>query len=203
MKKMICLISILLSISILFLNGSELGNKNLKGIRYIIIAAEFNGVLYEKGYVDREEETVKEFNLKKAAAKLQEDGIPITHKDIRRIYRQMESLLQKAELETLGMKKYSEEKTTLVPTLTAGVDTMPAAENMDLYVTVVHLTLSKWLSNWAGTKRILAPVYTWSEKRMATASAGELTKTIETTVAELTKEFIKEWQQANPENEGD
>ena len=203
MKKIISLISILLSISILFLNAGELGNKNLKGIRYIIVAAEFNGVLYEKGYVDREEETVKEFNLKKAAAKLEKDGIPITQKDIRGIYGQMESLLQKAELEILAMKKDSGEKASVIPILTVRIDTMPAAKNLDLYATVVHLTLSKWLSNWVGPKRILAPVYAWSEKRIATASAGKLTKTIATTVTELTKVFIKEWQEANPESEGD
>ena len=182
-------------ISPLFLTGSELGNKNLKGIQFVIIAAEFNGVLFEEGYVDRNEEEIKEFNLEKAAAKLKKEGIPITEENIREIYSQMGPMIQKTDLQILKAKKYSKEGTTIIPTLTVKVDTMAVAKN--LYFTVIHLTLSKWVSNWSGTKRIHAPVYTWSEKKMAAAGPKGLMKTIKTAVIELTQEFISELKQAN------
>jgi len=190
-----CLVLFMFFISPLFLTGSELGNKNLKGIQFVIIAAEFNGVLFEEGYVDRDEEEIKEFNLEKAAAKLKKEGIPITEKNIREIYNQMGSMIQKTDLQILKAKKYSKEGTTIIPTLTVKVDTMAVAKN--LYFTVIHLTLSKWVSNWSGTKRIHAPVYTWSEKKMAAAGSKGLMKTIKTAVSELTKEFINELKQAN------
>ena len=182
-----CLVLFMFFISPLFLTGSELGNKNLKGIQFVIIAAEFNGVLFEEGYVDRDEEEIKEFNLEKAAAKLKKEGIPITEKNIREIYNQMGSMIQKTDLQILKAKKYSKEGTTII--------TMAVAKN--LYFTVIHLTLSKWVSNWSGTKRIHAPVYTWSEKKMAAAGSKGLMKTIKTAVSELTKEFINELKQAN------
>ncbi len=64
----------ILMLSPLLLIGSELGNKNLKGIQLVFIAAEFNGILFEEGYVDRNEEVIKTFNLEKAASKLKKDG---------------------------------------------------------------------------------------------------------------------------------
>lgn len=204
MKKIISFTAIF-SLGMLFLSGSELGNLNLKGIQYIITAVQFNGVLYGEAYEDRAEETYKEFNLEEAVAKLKEGGIPLGRENIRGIHRQMETQLQKAELKVLKMKKYSDEKTTVIPTLTAGIDIMPIGGGMagvagvDQYVVVVHLTLSKWFSNWSGSTRILAPVYTWSEKKITTAPPGDLLKTIETTVTELTGEFIKELRASNQE----
>lgn len=222
MRKIIIFTAIF-SLGMLFLSGSELGNLNLKGIEYIITAVQFNGVIYGEAYEDRSEETFKEFNLEEAAAKLKEGGIPLDRENIRGIYRQMETQLQKAELKILKMKKYSDEKTTVIPTLTAGVDIAPigtsaasaagatgatgvtgatgtaSAASVDMYVVVVHMTLSKWFSNWIGSTRILAPVYTWSEKKITTASPGELLKTIETTVTQLTGVFIKELKQAGQE----
>jgi hypothetical protein len=179
----------------IFLTGSELGNKNLKGIQFVIIATEFNGVLFEEGYVDRDEEEIKAFNLEKAVAKLKKDDIPIIEKNIREIYSLMGSMIQKTGLQILKVKKYSKEGTTIIPTLTLKVDTMTGAKN--LYFTVVHLTLSKLVSNWSGTKRIYAPVYTWSEKKMAASESKGLMKTIKTAVSELTNEFISELNQAN------
>ncbi len=210
MKKIISFTAIF-SLGMLFLSGSELGNLNLKGIQYIITAVQFNGVLYGEAYEDRAEESFKEFNLEEAAAKLKEGGIPLDRENIRGLYQQMETQLQKAELKVLKMKKYSDEKTTVIPTLTAGIDIMPIGGGMagvagvDQYVVVVHLTLSKWFSNWSGSTRILAPVYTWSEKKITTAPPGELLKTIETAVTQLTGEFIKELiaasQEVKPEPE--
>jgi hypothetical protein len=184
-------------ISPLFLTGSELGYKNLKGIQFVIIAAEFNGVLFEEGYVDRNEEEIKAFNLEKAAAKLKKEGIPINEKNIREIYSQMGSMIQKIDLEILKAKKYSKENTSIIPTLTVKVDTMAVTKT--LYFTVIHLTLSKWVSNWSGTKRIYAPVYIWSEKKMAAAGSKGLMKAIETAVGELTQGFISEFRKANME----
>jgi len=178
-----------------FLIGSELGDKNLKGIQWIMIAAEFNGILFEEGYVDRNEEVIKPFNLEKSASKLKKDGIPITKQDIREIYSQVESMIQKTGLQILKAKKYSNENTTIIPTITVRVDTMMAAKN--LYFTVIHLTLSKWLSNWSGANRIYAPVYIWSEKKMAAAGSKGLKKTVKTAVSELTQEFISELKKAN------
>jgi hypothetical protein len=213
MRKIISFTAIF-SLGMLLLSGSELGNLNLKGIRYIITAVEFNGVLYGEAYEDRTEETFKEFNLEETAAKLKEGGIPLDKENIRGIYRQMGTQLQNAELKILKMKKYSDEKTTVIPTLTAGVDIAPigasgasemgaagaaGAAGVDLYVVVVHMTLSKWFSNWTGSTRILAPVYTWSEKKITTAPPGELQKTIETTITQLTGEFLNELRASNQE----
>ncbi len=187
----------MLMLSPLFLIGSELGNKNLKGIQLVFIAAEFNGILFEEGYVDRNEEVIKTFNLEKAASKLKKDGIPITEKNIREIYSQIESIIQKTDLQILKARKYSKENTTIIPTLNIKIDTMVASKH--LYFTVIHLTLSKWLSSWSGTKRIYAPVYIWSEKKMAAASSMKLIKTIKTAVSELTQEFISDFKKANME----
>ncbi|HLP46534.1 MAG TPA: hypothetical protein VK469_11325 [Candidatus Kapabacteria bacterium] len=182
---------------VLCLNAGELGNQNLKGIRYIIPAAQFNGVLYGEGYEDPAEETVKEFNLEGAFAKLKSAGIPLSKENIRGIYKQMEVQLQKAGLGILKMKKYTDEKTTVIPTLTANIDIMAIGGGVDMYATVIHLTLSKWISNWAGSTRILAPVYTWSEKKLTAAPPAELLKTIETAVNQLTAQFIQELKEAN------
>jgi hypothetical protein len=193
----IMVILFMLMLSPLFLIGSELGNKNLKGIQLVFIAAEFNGILFEEGYVDRNEEVIETFNLEEAASKLKKNGIPITEKNIREIYSQIGSIIQKTDLQILKARKYSKENTTIIPTLNVKIDTMVAARN--LYFTVIHLTLSKWLSNWSGAKRIYAPVYIWSEKKMAAASSTELLKTIKTAVSELTQEFISEFKKANME----
>lgn len=210
MKKIISFTTIF-SLGMLFLSGSELGNLNLKGIEYIITAVQFNGVIYGEAYEDRTEETFKEFNLEEALAKLKEGGIPLDRENIRGVYRQMGTQLQNAGLKILKMKKYSDEKTTVIPTLTAGIDIIPigggaagasgaaGTAGAELYVVVVHMTLSKWFSNWTGSTRILAPVYTWSEKKITTAPPGELLKTIETTVTQLTGEFIKELRASNQE----
>lgn len=190
----------ILSIPGLHLNGSELGNKNLKGIRYVITAAEFNGVSYGEGYVDQKEETVKEFNLDEATAKLKLDEIPITKETIRKIYGMLGSSIQKAGVKVVKEKMYSPEKFTLIPTLTARIDTMRVGENREMsYFAVIHLTLSRWMSNWSGTTRILAPVYTWSDKKMVTAGPDELIQTIETAVTELTAEFLTELTEAEQE----
>ncbi len=195
-----CILLIMLSVPGLLLNGSELGNKNLGGIRYIITAVEFNGVLYGEGYVDEKEETVKEFNLDEAAAKLEADGIPISKETIRKIYGRMGSLVQKGGVTVVKEKRYSQEKFTLIPTLTARIDTMTAGENGEMsYFAVVHLTLSKWLSDWSGKTRILAPVYTWSDKKMVNVGQDELIETLEAAVAELTGEFLAELTAAGEE----
>lgn len=198
MKKII-IFTVIFSLAYLFSNASELGNGNLKGIQHIITAVQFNGVLYGEEYEDAAEETVKEFNLEQVSAKLKEGGIPLDRENIRGIYRQMETQLQKVELKALKMKNYSTEKTTVIPTLTAGIDIVAIGGGVDLYVTVVHMTLSKWFSNWTGSVRILAPVYTWSEKKIITAPSAELFKTVETTVSQLTVEFIREFKEANRE----
>lgn len=200
MKKITCF-TIIFSLGMLLLHGSELGNMNLKGIQYIITAVQLNGVIYGEAYEDRTEETFKEFNLEEALAKLKEGGIPFDRENIRDLYRKMGAQLENSGLKILKMKKYSDEKTTLIPTLTAGVDIVPIGgsgataagmASVGLYVVVVDMTLSKWFSNWSGSTRILAPVYTWSEKKITTAPPGELQKTIETTVTQLTGVFIKE-----------
>lgn len=191
---------LLMMVPALLLNASELGNMNLKGIRYIITAVEFNGVLYGESYVDQKEETVKEFNLEETVEKLKEDGIPISKETIQKIYGQMGDLIQKAGLKPVKEKRYSQEKFTLIPTLTARIDTITAGENGEMtYFSVIHLTLSKWLSNWSGTTRILAPVYTWSGKKLVRAGRDELIETLETAVTELTTEFLTELAEANRE----
>jgi hypothetical protein len=202
----------------LFLNGSELGNMNLKGIQYIITALQFNGIIYGEAYEDRSEETFKEFNLEEALAKLKEGGIPLDSENIRDLYRKMGAQLENSGLKILKMKKYSDEKTTLIPTLTAGIDIVPigrsdsgvidvpgaagtasaaSVANAEVYIVVVHMALSKWFSNWSGSTRILAPVYTWSEKKIITTPPGELLKTIEKTVTQLIGTFIKELTASN------
>ena len=88
----------------LFLNGSELGNMNLKGIQYIITALQFNGAIYGEAYEDRSEETFKEFNLEEALAKLKEGGIPLDSENIRGLYRKMGAQLEISGLKILKMK---------------------------------------------------------------------------------------------------
>jgi len=199
-RRIILILLMVSSVPGLLLDASELGNKNLKGIRYVITAAEFNGVLYGEGYVDEMEETVKEFNLEEAVAKLNLDKIPITKETIRKIYGRMGASIQKAGMKVVKEKTYSQEKFTLIPTLTARIDSMRAEENRGTsYFVVIHLTLSKWISTWSGTTRILAPVYTWSDKKMVRADQDELIETIESAVTELTGEFLTELSKANRE----
>ncbi|MCU0285438.1 MAG: hypothetical protein MUF15_03460 [Acidobacteria bacterium] len=181
------------------LNASELGNKNLKNIQYVIPAVQLNGVVYGEGYEDPAEENIVEINLDEALAKLKSTGILFNKENIRILYKQMEAQLQKAELKVLKMKKYADEKTTLIPILTAGVDVISIQGNTGLHIIVVHMTLSKWFSNWSGGARILAPVYTWSGKQITTAQTAELPKTIETAVLQLTGEFLQELKEANQE----
>jgi hypothetical protein len=203
MKKILFVASLLIIISCLgalFLNGSDLGNKNLKGVKYIITAVSFNGVTYGEGYTDAKEETVKEFNLNEAAAKLAEDGIPITKEAIRKLYSQLDSKAEEAGLKVVKSKSYSDEKVTLVPTLTAGIDIMKTkTAGSEIYFAVVHLSLTKWMSNWSGTSRVLAPVYTWSAKKMASAGAEDLTGVVETAVSDLMEEFLNGVKVANLE----
>jgi hypothetical protein len=208
MKKMkimrimlMVVMGILASISPVCFAAGELGNANLKGIRNLIVAAEFNGVLFEEGYADRKEEKVKELNLGEAEEKLKEDVIPITKKDIRKIYKEMESLIEKAELRVLKAKTYSKTRSTIIPTFTVRIDTMPAGE--DLYFTVVHLTVSKWMSNWSGTKRIHAPVYIWSEKKMLASVPEELLLHIQSAAVELTETFLTALKEANTRKKPD
>lgn len=199
-RRIILMLLLVSSVPGLLLNASELGNKNLKGIRYVITAAEFNGVVYGEGYVDEMEETVKEFNLEEAVEKLKLDEIPITKETIRKIYGRMDSSIQKAGVKVVKEKTYSQEKFTLIPTLTARIDTMRAGENGETsYFVVIHLTLSKWLSTWSGTTRIPAQVYTWSDKKMVRAGQDELITAMETAVTELTGEFLTELEEANRE----
>lgn len=186
---------ILTGISPLNAAGSELGNAHLKGIQNLILAAEFNGAVFEEGYVDKKEEDTKELNLEETAAKLKEDVIPLKEKDIRKIYKDLEQQIEDAEIRVLKTKSYSNTRFTIIPTFTVRIDTMPAGE--DLYFTVVHVTVSRWMSDWSGTKRIQAPVYIWSEKRMAASVPGELLGHIQGAVTGLTETFLTALKEAN------
>jgi hypothetical protein len=202
MKKIIfiaCFLIVISCLCVLFLKGSELGNKNLKGIKYIITAVGFNGVTYGEGYVDEKEEAFKEFNLKEAAAKLEEDGIPVAKEAIRKLYTQINSRAGEAGLTVVKAKTYSDEKVTLIPTLTAGIDIMKTGKaGGETYFAVVHLTLTKWMSNWVGTTRILAPVYAWSAKKMAAAGSEDVTGVVEAAISELMEEFLDGVEEVNP-----
>ncbi|MCP4155588.1 MAG: hypothetical protein GY757_48135 [bacterium] len=174
MKKnisIICLAVMILSVAPL-LTGSELGNQNLKGIDFLMVSCVFNGVPFYEGYIDKREEKIKEFNLDKALALLKEDHIPLSKKNIRAIYRQVNIILKEAEISILKTKAYALKKSTVIPTISVKIDVLPLAEN--LYFSVVHVTLSKWLSNWAAGHRYYAPVYTWSDKLMITTGVDEL-----------------------------
>lgn len=177
------------------LTGSELGNENLKGIRYVMVAVELNGVAFKEGYTDREEEKTKELNLDEAAEKMEEDAIPITPKDIRTIYVQTNKKLRDGGLQTLKAKSYTDTKSTVIPTLTVRLDTLTVGK--DMYAGVLHVTLTKMMSNWSGGKRIHAPVFIWSEKELLAAGKEDLLKTIESMTGELLEVFLVELAEAN------
>ncbi|MCP4220621.1 MAG: hypothetical protein GY765_38695 [bacterium] len=188
MKKVI--IFMLLSTGLmLFPAGSELGHNNLKGIKHLIVSAEFNGITVGEEFRDKTEEEAKEYNVEEAEEGLKEVDVPLTRKDILAIFHHVRDMIGESDLEILKMGRLRA-KSTIIPTLTLRVDTLAAAA--DTYFAVVHLTLSKRVSNWVGSKRIQAPVYTWSQKALvAVARENGVTMSVDNSVREVPAEEEK------------
>ncbi len=175
--------------------AGELGFNHLKGLRYIHAGVEFNGILFGETYVDEKEEEFRAFNLDKLMARLAEDKVPVGKEVVEKVYSDMIALLGGTKLKLLKMRLYMEEPSTVVPVLTARVLLRPSGGKG--YLGVVHLVLEKWMSNWVGTERILAPAYIWSDKVVFLAPGDTLSETVQAGVTELMKIFIDELTEAN------
>lgn len=201
MKKTISIVFIIFFISIAWVNATELGNKNLKGIGYITTEVRFNGVSFGEAYVDEEEEEFKEYNFKAVTERLKEDAIPFKNEHIRQMYRLLELGLKDTGVQVLKMKKYTGEEraSTVIPVLTAHIDTRLVVNSHEFYFTVVQLTVSKWISNWVGTKRMVTPVYVWSTKKLVIGSTEDVVMTVEAAVKDVMKTFAADLKEANEE----
>jgi len=176
--------------------AAELDNKNLKGVNYVRIKCQFNGVPFYKGYKSPLAEKAEEFNAEEAESQLKQAGIPMSKDNIRAIYEIMESSLKKAGIRILEIKNNADQKgTTIIPTLSINVDVMGASK--ELYFTLVQLTVSKWISTWLGAENISTRVISWWQKEMLASGPKELNETIEKAVKLLIDDFISQLKAAN------
>lgn len=203
MRKTLILAFILILVNIVQVNATELGNMNLQGVGYFTTVVRFNGVPFGEIYVDEDEEKFEEYNLKEVEERLKEDGIPFKKEDIRRMYRLLEVGLKDSGVQVLKMKKYTGEKraSTVIPVLTAHIDTKLVVNSHEYYFSVVQLTVSKWISNWVGTKRVVAPVYVWSTRKLVVGGPDDVVSTMAETVSEVMKTFRDDLKLANREPE--
>ena len=174
---------------LVFPASGELDNRNLKGVNYVRIRCEFNGVPFYKGVESPQAEKAEEFNAKEAENRLKELGIPISKDNIKAIYEIMESGLKKAGLGVVEIKNSpGQHQATIIPTVSVNVDILKASK--ELYFILVQLTVSKWISTWSGTENIHTPVIIWWQKEMLSAGPEELVEAVEKTEKQLIADFI-------------
>ena len=200
MKKIIITILTLAVGFPLLLGAMELDNKNLKDLKYTRIQCEFNGIAFYKGYKSTTAQKMTEFNLEEIKTALSEAAVPININDIRGLYKQMESGLKKAGIGIMEIRKQDEKGgSTILPMVSIAVEVLEVSK--ESYAALVYLTVSKWMSTWAGTRNIHTPVITWWQKKMIPTAPEDLNKTIKNTAKDLIDEFIMQFADANTEKE--
>ena len=189
MRKVLVFVLMLAVIFSLLVGAVELDKKNLKGLSYVRIQCEFNGVPFYRGYKSPKDQEVEEFNAEEAEAKLKEAGIPLTITNIRAVYDRLETRLTDAEVQIVGIRSRDEKNNvTILPTVSIEVEVLDVSKKR--YFILVSLTVSKWMSTWSGTQNLHTQVITWWQKNMLAAAAEELDKSVEKAVNALIDDFL-------------
>jgi hypothetical protein len=176
----------------------EPDNKLLKGVNFVRIQCQFNGVPYYQGYKGIQTQDMEEYNAGEAEAVLKEAKIPIAKKDFRDMFGRMDSLLKKGGLRILEVRQEGSDS-TVIPTVGLNLDALAitVTGGHDMYVVLVYVTVSRWISTWSGTDNIQSRVIVWWKKKMVTAGAEELNKSIAEAVGELMANFLANWKEVN------
>jgi hypothetical protein len=198
MKNLVVFVLVLAVIFSLPAGAVELDKKNLKGLNYVRIQCEFNGVPYYKGYKSPKDQDLEEFNAEEVEARLKETGIPLTRAYVRAVYDRMEARLSDAGVQIVEIRSRDEKNdSTILPTITIAVEVLDVSK--ERYFVLIYLTVSRWISTWSGTQNINTPVITWWQKSMLAAAAEELNKSIEKAVKTLTDDFLVKLKRENRE----
>jgi hypothetical protein len=198
MKNLVVFVLVLAVIFSLPAGAVELDKKNLKGLNYVRIQCEFNGVPYYKGYKSPKDQDLEEFNAEEVEARLKETGIPLTRAYARAVYDRMEARLSDAGVQIVEIRSRDEKNdSTILPTITIAVEVLDVSK--ERYFVLIYLTVSRWISTWSGTQNINTPVITWWQKSMLAAAAEELNKSIEKAVKTLTDDFLVKLKRENRE----
>ena len=212
MKNLVAL-TILLSISMVItlpLNGQETTTTEavevvvtvsplLKNIIYVRVMSSYNGIDYYTGVLNPRDTEIKEYNLESVVIRLKEDTIPISKENVKSLYVRTRERLKKPGLRVLDIQQQDKKQATLVPTLNLAVDAIATSESN--YVVLVNLSLTKWISTWAGTENIQAPVIVWWHKVLLTADGELLVNSLEEAADEVLDEFLNQLAVANPKPE--
>jgi hypothetical protein len=200
MKKIVVFVLALVVLFTLLASTLELDNKNLKGLKYLRIQCEFNGIPYFKGYKCPKDREVVEYNAREAEDHLHEAGVPLSKDKIRAVYNRLESRLSQAGVQIVKIKNQDEKgDSTILPTVSINVEVLPVTEEQ--YVTLVYLTVSKWMSTWSGTENINTPVITWWQKTILVSSGEELNRSVEKAANALIADFLAALKAENKEVE--
>jgi len=198
MKKTILLLIVLVVELPFLVYTLELNNKNLKGLNYIKIQCEFNGLSYFKGIKSTRADEEVEFNLSKLEKMIDDSGFPLTKKLFPTIYKQMETKLKKGGLTVAGIRSKEEKQTpTILPTISINIEVRELSE--DSFAALVYLTVSKWMSTWVGSENINQPVIIWWQKQFLARSGEELNSAIEKTANDLIDQLLIQLKNANQE----
>jgi hypothetical protein len=200
MKKIFVLFIALVILFPLVGKAVELDNKNLKGIKYLRIQCEFNGIPYYKGFKSPKDQKVAEFNLEEAAGQLKEAGIPITKTNIRTLYQQLESPLIDGGVQIVKIREQKEKDDfTIIPTVSINIEILKVSEKQ--YFILAYLTVLKWISTWSGTQNLHTPVIMWWQKKLLAAPGDELNKILEDAASTLVGDFLVKLKEENREKE--
>lgn len=192
MKKHTILILLCFVFLTIEVNPLDLDVQNLKGLKFVRLQCEFNGIDYYKGYQDMKSQKLEEFNLVNVTEKLSEAEIPISKKDIRALYSQLEKQFKKSGLEIVKMgrggKKGGFAGSTILPMISINSEIIKATE--ESFHILIYLTVSKWISTWVNNQTVNSHVIIWWQKKMLTVSNEELFKTISIEAKALSDELI-------------
>lgn len=180
--------------------GSELGALNLKGFQYLTPAIVFNSVICGEAYTDKNEDDSAPCQLAEAQAQAEKVACPLRKQDFLELYQKMSQNLQATEVQLLKLRRYpgAEEKSTVIPMLLLYVDTLPPTKAGENHPVSLHLALHKWTSTWVDAGRIVAPVYTWSAKKLIVLDPKTFKTSLEAAIAELINLFVSEYRSVNP-----
>lgn len=168
----------------------------LKNVIYVRLKSQFNGIDYYKGVKNPRDIEIKEYNLDRVEIRLKEDTIPLDKDTVRALYSRSLELLKKAGLRVLNIHQQDKKQTTLVPTLSLDIDAIATSDSN--FVVLVDLSLSKWISTWAGTENLQAQVIVWRHKVLLTAKQDVLVGSLEEATDEVLNEFLAQIALANP-----
>ena len=198
MKKKLIFTLTLAVLFIVMVRPVELDKKNLKGLNYVRIQSEFNGVPYYRGYKSPKDQEVEEFNLEETETRLNKAGIPLSKDNIRAVYDQLAKRLSASGVEIVKIRNQDEKNAfTIIPTVSINVEVM--AVPGERYFILVYLTVSRWISTWSDTQNLHTPVIIWWQKKMLAATKGKLNKSLAEAADTLIDDFLVKLGEENRE----